>query len=166
MADVSEFINALQPMFAEHLNLYLSTNGDKGYLWDTSGSGGSPVTTCLILKAIGRKTGRIQLVPLIYSAWGDEYVIVGSKGGSDKHPAWYSNLIARPEVEFQVRDKIFRGTWRIAEGAERASIWDYVSQYFPPYAQYQAKTERTIPVVVLTVKERLNETWAAPTAAA
>lgn len=163
MADVTEFISALKPMFAEHLNAYLSTNGLEGYLYDTTvGGGASKVTTCLILKTIGRKTGRVSMVPLIYSAWGDEYIIVGSKGGADKHPAWFVNMTAQPEVDFQVRDKIFRASWRIAEGDERARIWDYVTQYFPPYAEYQTKTERQIPVVVLTTKERLNETWTAP----
>ncbi len=162
MADVSEFISALQPMFAAHLNAYLSTNGEEGYLFDTSANGGSKVTTCLILKTFGRKTGRTQLVPLIYSAWGDEYVLVASKGGSDKDPAWFTNLTARPDAYFQVRNKKFRASWRIAEGAERERIWDYVTQYFPPYAEYQTKTERKIPVLVLTPVEQVDEVWTAP----
>ena len=162
MADVSQFLTALKPMFAEHLKAYLSTNGEEGYIFDARPHGGSAVTTALILKTIGRKSGRTLLVPLIYSAWGDEYIVVGSKGGADEHPAWFTNLTAQPDAYFQVRNKKFRGSWRVAEGTERARIWDYVTQYFPPYAEYQASTERTIPVVVLTTKEQLDEVWTAP----
>ncbi|MBA3054782.1 MAG: nitroreductase family deazaflavin-dependent oxidoreductase [Sphingomonadales bacterium] len=162
MADVSRFISALKPMFAAHLESYLSTNGEEGYLFDASANGGSKITTCLILKTIGRKSGRTLLVPLIYSAWGDEYIIVASKGGSDEHPAWFSNLTAQPDAYFQVRNKKFRASWRIAEGTERARTWDYVTQYFPPYAQYQASTEREIPVVILTPVEQIDEVWTAP----
>lgn len=162
MADVSQFLVALKPMFAEHLRTYLATNGEEGYIFDASPHGGSPVTTTLILKTIGRKSGRTLLVPLIYSAWGDEYIVIASKGGADENPAWFTNLIARPDICFQVRNKKFRGTWRVAEGKERAQIWDYVTRYFPPYAQYQAITERTIPAVVLTVTEQIDEVWTPP----
>lgn len=162
MADVSEFIESAKPMFAAHLNAYLSTNGDEGYLLDASHAGGNTITTCLILKTIGRKSGRTSLVPLIYSAWGAEYIIVASKAGSDSHPAWFTNLIAQPDVCFQVRDKIFRASWRIVEGAERQRMWDYVTQYYPPYADYQSITERQIPVLLLTPVEQIHETWTVP----
>ena len=81
-------------------------------------------------------------------------MVIGSKGGAPEHPAWYLNLIARPEVEFQIATQAFRGVWREAEGAERGGVWTYMADLYPPYADYQAGTGgREIPVVMLTAEE-------------
>ena len=159
MGNGSEFLSAAAAGIQEHLRCYLASDGREGYLYDMSAVGGSKVSTCLVLKTIGRKSGRSLLVPLLYAPWADEYVIVASKGGADEHPAWYLNLVASQEVFFQVKEKKFRGSWRISEGEERERIWNYVTAYFPPYADYQAKTNRRIPVVVLSPNGSVNETW-------
>jgi len=163
MADASEFLLAAAAGIQEHLRSYLASDGKEGYLYDMSSSGGSKVSTCLVLKTTGRKSNRSRFVPLLYAPWADEFVIVASKGGADEDPAWYLNLTASQEVFFQVKEKKFRGVWRTPEDEERERIWNFVTAYFPPYADYQAKTNRRIPVVVLCPNGRVNETWTSPT---
>lgn len=135
--------------FQDHLRVYLETKGFEGHFLDISAVGGAGPTTMLLLKTIGRKSGKPLIVPLIYDNAASEYVIIASKGGAPVDPAWYFNLTASPNVEFQVADKCFRGTWRQAAGAERQRLWDQLVKYYPPYADYQKKTDREIPVVVL-----------------
>ncbi|HVW45070.1 MAG TPA: nitroreductase/quinone reductase family protein [Amycolatopsis sp.] len=146
----------------QHLRDYLETDGRVGYVRDMTAHGGIPAAVHLVLRTVGRKSGRVMLVPLTYTPWVDEFVLVASKGGSVKHPDWYLNLISRPEVEFQVRHKRFSGTWRIAEGEERQELWDYASTSFKGYATYQARTERRLPVVVLTATGLIEEPWEQP----
>ena len=159
MVDVTPYLTDRAPWIREHLINYLRTDGEIGYLRDESRSGASKVITCLVLKTIGRKSGKPNLLPLIYAPWGDEYVIVGSKGGAPQHPGWYFNIQANPAIEFQVKEKVFRGAAREAEGDERQRLWDYVTAFFPPYLEYQGKTERRIPVMILTAEERLDDRW-------
>jgi deazaflavin-dependent oxidoreductase (nitroreductase family) len=77
----------------------------------------------------------------------NSYIIVASKGGAPEHPGWYRNLLANPEVEVQVGTKKLKA--RTASGAERTKLWEKALEFWPPYADYQKKTEREIPVVVL-----------------
>jgi len=137
----------------QHLRRYLASDGADGHYEDFTVIGGKPNTPTLILKTIGRQSGQEYLAPLIYGQAGDEYVIVASKGGFPKNPGWFHNLTARPDVTFQVGGEKFRGSWRLAEGAERQKIWDYMSEVYPPYPAYQAATDRQIPVVLLRPKE-------------
>ena len=89
-------------------------------------------------------------MPLIYGIWGDEWVVVGSKGGAPDHPAWFLNLQAAPGAAFQVATQAFQGAWRLAEGQERAKVWDYMQHLYPPYADYlTAAGGREIPLVML-----------------
>lgn len=161
--DGQEAVQALLADYAaiirQHLRDYLETDGAIGYIQDNTGNGGTEAMLNLVLRTVGRRSGREILVPLLYAAWADEYVIVASKGGADAHPAWYLNLVARPEVEWQVLGKRFSGTWRVAEGAERATLWDYVSRYYGAYATYQTRTERVMPIIVLTPTARIEERW-------
>lgn len=162
MSDVDELLARRAEGIRQHLREYIETDGAKGYLRDQTHAGGPKVALALVLKTVGRRTGREILVPLTYAPWGDEYVIVASKGGTDEHPSWYLNLIARPEIDFQVKDKRFRGVWREAEGEERAVLWEYLTQYIRDYAVYQSRTSRRIPVLVLTARERIGERWVLP----
>jgi len=133
-----------------HLAAYLKTDGAEGHLVDFTVAGGAVDTPCLILKTTGRKSGEAKLLPLIYGEDAGRYVIVASKGGAPAHPAWYLNLEAKPEVEFQVVDKTYRGVARtVRDSAERKRLYAMMAVIFPPYIAYQAKTEREIPVVVL-----------------
>ncbi len=91
---------------------------------------------------------------LIYGKFGDDYAIIASKGGAPSHPGWFLNMEAADEVAFQVAEDHFTGSWRVAEGEERARIWAGMVDIYPPYTDYEAATSRRIPVVVLTPTAR------------
>jgi deazaflavin-dependent oxidoreductase (nitroreductase family) len=110
----------------------------------------------LILKTIGRNSGEPRLHPLIYGNDDGRFVIVASKGGAAKHPAWFLNLEAAPEVEFQVVDKKYRGVARALQGGERERLFAMMDEIFPPYLAYQARTKRDIPVVLLEPKAEVQ----------
>ena len=139
-----------------HLDLYLRTDGAEGHLCDFTPAGGSAETPNLILKTIGKRTGDERMVPLIYGEDGKDFVVVASKGGAPKHPAWYLNLEANPDVAFQVIDKKYAGTAVVAEGSERDRLFDMMAKVYPPYIAYQEKTDRHIPVVILKVKNTID----------
>jgi deazaflavin-dependent oxidoreductase (nitroreductase family) len=139
-----------------HLEAYLRTDGQTGHLVDFSDAGGSAATPCLVLEVTGRKSGEPQRLPLIYGKDGNSFVLVASKGGAPKHPAWYLNLEANPALKFQVADKKYRGRARVAAGPERERLFDMMAQVFPPYIAYQKKTEREIPVVVLESEAEID----------
>jgi len=134
----------------EHLARYLATDGAEGYLLDASVGGGQGMVPTLLLTTVGRKSGRVLTMPLIFGRSGDDYIVVASKGGAPTHPAWYLNLLTQPEVEVQVKAEKFRARARTAVGEERASLWVKMVAIYGPYTQYQAKTDRQIPVVVLS----------------
>jgi proline iminopeptidase len=125
----------------EHVRRYRETRGEVGHIWN-----GVP---CLLLTTSGRRTGEPRTVPLIYGESDDAYVIVASKGGHPEHPGWYRNLAANPEVELQVGAEVFPARARTAEGEERDRLWRVMTAIWPGYDEYQAKTDREIPVVVL-----------------
>jgi deazaflavin-dependent oxidoreductase (nitroreductase family) len=103
----------------------------------------------LLLTTKGRKSGEKFVFPLFYGEVGDSYFVVASKGGAPHHPGWYRNILADPVVEVQVGTKKIQARARTAGGAERTRLWDKALKFWPPYADYQRKTEREIPVVVL-----------------
>ena len=124
-----------------HVAKYLETDGETGYLWR-----GAEI---LILTTSGRNTGEQHSTPLIFGRDGDNVVIVASKGGAPEHPGWYRNLVKHPEVGVQIKDDRFRARARTAEGEERERLWPVMTAHWAPYDEYQTKTERVIPVVVL-----------------
>lgn len=103
----------------------------------------------LLLTTVGRKSGKDLQLPLIFGRAGADYVVVASKGGAPAHPAWYVNLAANPEVRVQVKAEKFKAHAHTAEGAERAKLWPMMVDIYGPYADYQKKTDRQIPIVVL-----------------
>jgi deazaflavin-dependent oxidoreductase (nitroreductase family) len=103
----------------------------------------------LLLHTTGRKSGRPRTAALLYHRDRDDYVVVGSKGGSDAPPAWLLNLKTTPDVEVQVGIKRFRAKARIASTEERRSLWPEVTTLWPQYDRYQSQTRRTIPLVIL-----------------
>jgi deazaflavin-dependent oxidoreductase (nitroreductase family) len=133
----------------DHLSRYLATNGEDGYLWDATLGGGTGLVPTLLLTTVGRKSGRVLTLPLIFGRSGADYVVVASKGGAPTHPAWYLNLQANPEVRVQVKAEKFTARAHTADAAERAALWPKMVEIYGPYAQYQTKTDRQIPVVVL-----------------
>ena len=126
----------------EHVRRYRETGGEVGHDWKN----GAPT---LLLTTTGRTTGEARTTPLIYGRDGDLAVIVASKGGAPDDPGWYRNLRANPEAELQIRAEVFRTRARDAEGEERERLWRLMAELWPAYDDYQAKTERQIPVVVL-----------------
>lgn len=133
----------------DHLSRYLATDGADGYLWDASLGGGKGLVPTLLLSTIGRNSGKVLTLPLIFGRSGADYVVVASKGGAPAHPAWYLNLEANPKVELQVKAEKYTALAHTAKGEERAALWRKMVEIYGPYAQYQTKTDRQIPVVVL-----------------
>ena len=133
----------------DHLSRYLATNGEDGYLWDASLGGGKGMIPTLLLTTVGRKSGRPLTLPLIFGRSGSDYVVVASKGGAPAHPAWYLNLEANSEVQVQVKADKFTARAHTANAEERAALWPMMVDIYGPYADYQKKTDRQIPVVVL-----------------
>jgi deazaflavin-dependent oxidoreductase (nitroreductase family) len=133
-----------------HLARYIATDGADGYLWDASLGGGQGLVPTLLLTTTGRKSGNALTLPLIFGRSGPNCVVVASKGGAPTHPSWYLNLQANPEVRVQVKSEKFTARAHTADAAERAALWPKMVEIYGPYEQYQAKTDRQIPVVVLT----------------
>lgn len=132
-----------------HLESYLETNGKIGHFADFTPLGGPPDVPCLLLETTGRKSGIQQILPLIYGMDGKNFVIIASKGGAPKHPAWFLNLESDPAVKFQVDDKKYSGKAVLAPAADRQRLYDMMAKIYPPYVEYQQKTDREIPVVLL-----------------
>lgn len=126
----------------EHVRVYRETAGARGYHWRG--------TTILLLSTVGRSSGQERTTPLIHRTDGDRWVIVASKGGAPAHPAWYENLLANPDATIEVLGETVPVRASAAEGEERARLWSLMSEAWPAYDDYQGKTEREIPVVVLT----------------
>jgi deazaflavin-dependent oxidoreductase (nitroreductase family) len=148
MAEPSES-QELPSWIKDHVSRYLSTGGEDGYLWDATIGGGKGMIATLLLTTVGRKSGKALTLPLIFGQSGSDYVVVASKGGSRAHPAWYLNLEANPQVQVQVKADKFTARARTATGAEREALWTKMAEIYGPYTDYQKKTERQIPVVVL-----------------
>ena len=127
---------------AAHTRRYLETGGRDGHEW-------RPGVPTLLLTTTGRRSGVKRRTALIYGRDNADYVVVGSKGGSPEHPAWYVNLQADPKVEIQVFDKVVPASARTATGPERERLWALMREIWPAYDQYQKRTDRQIPVVVL-----------------
>ena len=104
----------------------------------------------LLLTTTGRKSGAPRVAPLIYLRDGERLVLVASKGGMDHHPLWYHNLVANPEVEVQIGAETRPMTARTATPAEKAALWPKVVAVYRDYADYQARTTRDIPAVILS----------------
>jgi deazaflavin-dependent oxidoreductase (nitroreductase family) len=139
----------LPAWITDHLTRYIATNGENGYLWDASLGGGKGMIPTLLLTTVGRKSGNALTMPLIFGRSGPDYVVVASKGGAPAHPAWYLNLQANPGVQVQVKAEKFAARARTADADERAALWPKMVELYSPYEQYQKKTGRQIPLVIL-----------------
>ena len=107
---------------------------------------------CVILTTTGRRTGKVRRTPLIRVHDGDNYLVLASLGGAPQHPVWYLNLLADPEVTLQDRGVVHELVARTASPEEKAGLWPIAVAVWPDYANYQAKTERDIPLVVLEAR--------------
>ena len=108
--------------------------------------GKSPI---LLLNTVGRKSGKKRATPLLYVVDGEDFVIIASKGGAPTHPAWYLNLMANPDATVEVEDRKVRVKAEEVGGEEKARLWQKMAEMYPNYDDYQKKTKRQIPLVVL-----------------
>ncbi|MCB0042438.1 MAG: nitroreductase family deazaflavin-dependent oxidoreductase [Caldilinea sp.] len=140
---MTEYVPSPSQWVADQVALYEGSGGTEGTtLRDT----GLPV---IIVTNRGWKTGAVRKTPLMRVADGRNYILVASQGGAPKHPYWYHNLKADPNVE--IRDKTEVYTMRVREVVdteERKRLWAIAVEAFPPYQSYQQKTERVIPLFV------------------
>lgn len=139
-----------------HREMYLTSGGTQGHIFDLSEMGPGGLLPTLLLRTVGRKTGKIHFQPLIYGFYAGEWVIVASKGGAPVHPGWYHNMKAEGQTTFQVATQCFRASIREPQGEERARVWDYMARLFPSYNDYQANSQgREIPIVMMKPIEAL-----------
>ncbi len=129
----------------EHVRVYRETSGERGYHWRG--------TTILLLTTIGRRSGQMRTTPLIHRTDGERWVVVASKGGAPEHPAWFENLSAEPNATIEVLAETIPVRASVAEGEERERLWSAMTEVWPAYDEYRQRTEREIPVVVLTRRE-------------
>jgi deazaflavin-dependent oxidoreductase (nitroreductase family) len=124
-----------------HAGVYRATGGK---LFGRMGK--SPI---LLLNTVGRKSGKKRTSPLLYVMDGEDFVIIASKGGAPTHPAWYLNLKGNPEATVEIGDQEVRVRAREADSEEKARLWQKMVEMYPTYDDYQKKTERDIPLLVL-----------------
>lgn len=128
---------------ADHINEYVSSNGERGHDWR-----GVPT---LLLTTTGRKSGDLRRCALIYGRDGDDLIIVASRGGDANHPLWYLNLVADANVTVQVGPEVFPAVATSLDGGtDYDRLWKVMSAIWPAYDEYQSKTDRKIPLVRLT----------------
>jgi deazaflavin-dependent oxidoreductase (nitroreductase family) len=141
VAQAEKVIDSPTGWVRDHIQRYVDSDGENGHIWK-----GVPT---LLLTTTGRHSGKHRRTALIYGRDGDNYIIVASKGGAQEHPEWYRNLVAQPEVQVQVLGEIFDARARTATDEERSRLWEMMAQIWPAYNDYQKKTNRQIPVIVL-----------------
>jgi F420H(2)-dependent quinone reductase len=124
-----------------HAGVYRATGGK---LFGRMGK--SPI---LLLNTVGRKSGRKRTSPLLYVMDGEDFVVIASKGGAPTHPAWYLNLKANPEATVEVGDREVRVRAERTAPEEKARLWQKMVEMYPTYDDYQRKTEREIPLLIL-----------------
>jgi deazaflavin-dependent oxidoreductase (nitroreductase family) len=125
-----------------HIQAYRESGGEVGYVWN-----GVPT---LLLTVTGRRTGRELTSALIFGRDGDDYLVVASKGGWPSHPSWYLNLQVNAAAKIQVKAEHIAVRARTASEAEKPRLWKIMTGVWPNYDVYQARTDRDIPVVVLS----------------
>jgi deazaflavin-dependent oxidoreductase (nitroreductase family) len=142
MTTDSEYAPSPTDYVRETVELYESSNGAEGNTMR-----GMPI---IILTTVGNKSGKIRKTPLMRVEHEGSYGVVASLGGAPKHPVWYYNIVANPEVELQDGATKKKYVAHEATGQDREIWWARAVEAYPDYADYQTKTDRTIPVFVLT----------------
>jgi F420H(2)-dependent quinone reductase len=140
---------------AANLALKLGTSVHSGIYRATGGKllgrmGRSPI---LLLNTIGRKSGKKRATPLLYVVDGEDFVIIASKGGAPSHPAWYLNLKANPDATVEAGDRNVRVRAEEVDGEGKERLWKRMAEMYPTYDDYQKKTKREIPLLILHPRE-------------
>lgn len=141
-ADLDRATDSQWDWVAEQTRTYLASGGTEGHESDG--------VRMHVLVTTGRSSGQSRRTCLIYGTSGDDFVLVASKGGSDEDPDWFKNLQADPSVGVQAGARRVTCHARLATPAEREALWPQMVGIFPLYAEYAHKTDRQIPVVLLT----------------
>ena len=136
-----EPLDNAQDWVAEHTRRYVASNGADGHLWNG--------VQTLVLTTRGRRSGCLRRNALIYGTDGNACVVVASYGGAPANPAWYCNLDADPDVTVQVGADVFAAVARTANGQEKERLWPAMAAIWPDFDNYQKRTDRDIPVVIL-----------------
>jgi deazaflavin-dependent oxidoreductase (nitroreductase family) len=126
----------------DHIRAYRDSGGEVGYIWN-----GVPT---LLLTTTGRRTGQKRTSALIFARDGSDYLVVASLAGAPNHPQWYLNLQAERAADIQVKDEMLHVVARTASADEKPRLWQIVNAVWPNYDVYQGRTDRDIPVVVLS----------------
>jgi deazaflavin-dependent oxidoreductase (nitroreductase family) len=142
MATDSDYAPSPRDYVREAVDLYESTDGAEGNTMQ-----GRPI---IILTTTGAKTGKVRKTPLMRVEHDGSYAVVASMGGAPKHPVWYHNIVAHPEVELQDGATRKQYLAHEATGEEKTQWWARATQTWPDYDNYQTKTDRQIPLFVLT----------------
>lgn len=130
---------------AQQTRTYLASGGTEGH--ESNG------VYTFVLATTGRRTGQPRRTCLIYGTSGDDFVVVASKGGADQDPDWFKNLQADPSAGVQVGTRRFTARARIASSDQREALWPQMARIFPLYDEYAQKTDRVIPIVLLTPQD-------------
>jgi deazaflavin-dependent oxidoreductase (nitroreductase family) len=141
-------VKVMKVMAAANVWLYRRSGGRLGSHWRIGAGFRNPVPICL-LEHTGRRSGLTRTTPLVYLERGADVVVVASQAGRPENPMWFGNLIADPDAVVQVGRARRPVRARVAEGPERARLWEELVALYPDYDSYQSWTERVIPVVVL-----------------
>lgn len=138
---MTNYIPSRAAWVREQVDLYEGSNGTEG---TTLKDSGLPV---IIVTHRGRKTGAIRKTPLMRAVDGASYILVASQGGAPTNPSWYYNLITEPNVEIRDKTEVYSMKVReVSDADEKKRLWDIAVEAYPPYADYQKKTTRQIPV--------------------
>jgi deazaflavin-dependent oxidoreductase (nitroreductase family) len=133
-----EIVDSANAWVAEHIRRFVETNGNA-----------RPGMNDLLLTTRGRRSGKLRRTALVYARDGGHYVLAASNAGADRHPAWFLNLVADPNVTVQIGAQTFAGRARIATADEKRRLWELMVATMPSYQGYQEATSREIPVVVI-----------------
>lgn len=153
---MTELEKKMLAWIADHTRTYLESGGKEGHIIDMGLLGGHRASICCLLRTIGRKSGEPRILPLLYSYWGGEFILMASRGGADVHPAWYFNMTAADTVDLQIGTQAFRCSWRVTEGEERAKVWEMCVRNYPPVQDYTKNTTRVFPLVALKPVEEIG----------
>ncbi len=140
-----------QPWFAEHMQRW-AEDPVAAHDWDATPVGGNGIVPTLLLTTTGATTGELRSLPLLYQPCGEGFVVVGSRGGSSRHPGWYLNLLRNPSCSAVAGRMTFGLRARTLIGEERARYWNLMTRFWPAYLDYQARTTRELPVVKLVIE--------------
>jgi deazaflavin-dependent oxidoreductase (nitroreductase family) len=138
-----------------HRTSYIQSGGAKGHIMDMRFGGGYRYATMLLLRYVGRKSGKSIINAVGYFQYGPEVVIVASKGGADDHPQWYLNLQAGGPADIQIATQAFRTTRRAPEADEKEEVWKFAIKSNPIFKTYREQSKRDIPLILFTPLEEI-----------